>query len=405
MKLFLKIFGALLFLILLAVGGFLADIQVTGIPRYKPGNISLSVAVTPQRVARGKIIANMLCDECHMNSQTGRLTGHRLTDLPPEFGVAYSRNITRDSQYGIGGWTDGEIAYLLRTGIKRDGRYSPPWMVKLPRLADEDIYSIIAYLRSDDSAVQAAPVPDSESAPTFLVKFLCHVAFKPFPYPDHPIQAPDPADKVAYGKYVVQDEVDCFACHSASFKTLDEVHPEKTGGYFGGGNPMPGLDGVIVYSANLTPDSTGIGAWSEDDFVRTLREGIRPDGRPLRYPMVRYPEFSDSEARAIYAYLKTVPPLHNAVERNFQDFGAQGADGKTLYHKYGCVACHNESGVGLGDLTRSKVDFPSDSSLKAWIQNAPSFKPLTKMPPFKDVIEEQDYLPLIAYVRQLSHAP
>ncbi len=405
MKLFFKILGSLLLLIVLIVGSFLAKVQITGIPSYKTQKVDLKVEVTPERVARGKAISSMLCRQCHLDQATGKLTGHRLEDLPNDFGTAYSRNITNDPEHGIGSWTDGEIAYLLRTGIKRNGHYAPPWMVKLPRIADEDIYSIIAYLRSDDSAVQASSIPSRESEPSFLAKFLCHVAFKPFAYPDHEIKVPDIHDKVAYGKYVVQDGIGCFACHSASFKTMDENHPEKSQGYLGGGNGMPGMDGKIIYTANLTPDPTGIGNWNEDDFVKSIREGIRPDGRPLRYPMSRLPELGDDEARAIYAYLKTVPPIHNDVERNFPDLsGAALSDGKEIYHKYGCIACHGETGVGLGDLTRSKIDFPTDSSLMAWIKNPPSFKPMTKMPPFNGIIQDAEYVPLMAYVRQLSDA-
>ena len=64
-------------------------------------------------------------------------------DAPKEFGEIYAPNITKDTQYGIGGWTDAEIMYLLRTGIKRDGSYVPPYMAKLPMLSDEDMASII----------------------------------------------------------------------------------------------------------------------------------------------------------------------------------------------------------------------------------------------------------------------
>ena len=49
-------------------------------------------------------------------------------------------------------------------------------MVKLHNVSDEDLYSIIAYLRSDDSLVQALPVKDHESEPSWLAKFLCLVA-------------------------------------------------------------------------------------------------------------------------------------------------------------------------------------------------------------------------------------
>jgi mono/diheme cytochrome c family protein len=80
-----------------------------------------------------------------------------------------------------------------------------------------------------------------------VTKFLCHVAFKPFTYPEKKIEAPSLADPVAYGKYIVQDMVGCFGCHSADFKTLNELEPEKSGGYLGGGNPMTGLDGKALY--------------------------------------------------------------------------------------------------------------------------------------------------------------
>lgn len=404
MKLSFKILGGLVLLLVLAVGGFLAYVAVDGIPKYKADPPDLKVEPTPERVARGKLISHILCSECHLDTKTGRLTGHRLPDLPAQFGVAYSKNLTHDKTVGIGGWTDGEIAFLLRTGIRRDGRYTPPWMPKLNRIADEDIYSIIAFLRSDDSLVQSDATPDHESEPSFLAKFLAHVAFKPFSYPDHKIVPPDSNDKVAYGRYLALDAFDCFACHSGDFKKLNDRQPEKSYLFFGGGNIMPDLGGRVIATANLTPDKgTGIGDWSEDQFVKAVREGVRPDGRLLRYPMAKVPELTDGEVRAIYAYLRTVPPLQHAIARNFDDYGgAPLAEGKAIYMKYGCVACHGETGAGLGDLTLAKRDFPADSSLRAWIENPPSFKPLTKMPSFRGIIKEEEFAPLMAYVRGLA---
>lgn len=65
-------------------------------------------------------------------------------------GKIYSQNITQDSTYGIGNWTDAELLYLLRTGIKKDGQYIPPYMAKLTVTSDQDINAIISFLRSDD---------------------------------------------------------------------------------------------------------------------------------------------------------------------------------------------------------------------------------------------------------------
>ena len=404
MKLFFKILGGIVLLLVLVVGGFAAFVAIDGIPHYKTNPPDLKVEITPERVARGKLISHILCSECHLDNKTGRLTGHRLPDLPPEFGVAYSKNLTHDKDVGVGGWTDGEIAFLLRTGIRRDGKYTPPWMPKLNRIQDEDIMSIIAFLRSDDSLVVADPSPDHETEPSFLAKLLCHVAFKPFAYPDHAIPAPDTTDMVKWGHYLAVEAFDCYACHSGDFKKMNVQEPEKSYMFFAGGNEMPDLAGTLRVTANLTPDNeTGIGKWSEADFVKAVREGLRPDGRQLRYPMGKVPELTESEVKAIYAYLRTVPAIHHELDRQLADIsGAALTDGKAIYHKYGCVACHTETGVGVGDLTLAKRDFPVDSSLQAWIRNPSSFKPLTKMPSFQGIIKDEEFAPLIAYVRELG---
>jgi hypothetical protein len=80
----------------------------------------------------------------------------------------------------------------------------------------------------------------------------------------------------------------CFACHSANFRTNDELEPEKSVGYMGGGNALQDESGQIVHSANLTPDASGLAQWSESDFTRAVLTGIRPDHTVLSYPMFRY---------------------------------------------------------------------------------------------------------------------
>ncbi len=316
MKKLLKYVLILLGVVLsLGIIGF-AYIEIRGIPSYEVKKLDYKVEITPERVEHGKKIALMLCANCHMNSETGVLTGHQMLDAPKEFGPIYSQNITQDKTYGIGTWTDGEILYLLRTGIKRDGQYAPPWMAKLPNMADEDIASIIAFLRSDDPMVAAASVPDQPCEPSFLAKFLSNVAFKPFPMPDHKIEMPDTNNAVEFGKYMVYN-FDCYTCHSADFKTNDYLNPEKSVGFLGGGNKPLNKEGKQMVTPNLTPDEeTGIGSWSEEKFVKALKTGI-VDGAPsLRYPMVPFVQLTDNEAKAIYAYLRTVPPLKNKITRS-----------------------------------------------------------------------------------------
>ena len=297
---------------------FILKIAIQGIPSYEVVTLEYSINSSPEKIERGKKLALMLCANCHRNPETGNLTGSLMLDAPPEFGKIYSQNITNDKQYGIGGWTDGELLYLLRTGIKRDGTYSPPYMAKLPKMSDDDIESIIAFLRSDDKMVQADPTPDQPVEPSFLTKFLCQVAFKPLPMPEQPIPMPDTTDQVALGKYYAQN-LECFSCHSADFKTNDFLNPEKSEGYFGGGNKPLNRKGQVILTSNLTPHETGINKYTEEEFIKTLRFGLMKDQNPLRYPMVPYPHLTEYEAGAIFKYLKTIEPIDNKIERQFYD--------------------------------------------------------------------------------------
>lgn len=78
---------------------------------------------------------------------------------------------------------------------------------------------------------------------------------------------------------------------------------------------MLDFDGHIVPSRNLTPDKeTGIGNWTEAQFVKTVKEGMRPNGTMIHYPMMPYGVLRESEIKAIYAYLRTIPAIKNEVK-------------------------------------------------------------------------------------------
>jgi len=71
------------------------------------------------------------------------------------------------------------------------------------------------------------------------------------------------------------------------------------------------------YAANLTPDRlSGIGTWSEDDFINAIRRGKHwGEGRAIQSPMpwMKYAEMSDGDVRSVYAYLCSLPPVRNSV--------------------------------------------------------------------------------------------
>jgi len=388
--------------VLVVVAALVAYVAIAPLPSYPPGKVEFRVDVTPERVARGKLTAEMLCNGCHLDSATGALTGKRMPDLPAQFGEGFSRNITAHKEKGIGSWTDGELAYLIRTGVARDGRYLPPWMVKMPNVSDEDLRDLIAFLRSDDPLVRARDVDDRDSRPSLLTRLLCRVAFKPFPWRTG-IQAPPPGDRVAFGRYLANERLLCYECHSADFASNDPLHPERSTGFYGGANPMPDLGGKIVHTANLTPDpATGIGSWTEEQFRRALRDGIRPDNRPLRYPMVPYRPLSDEEVGAIYAYLRTVPAIGKAVPPSEAYVVASDDKGKQVYYAYGCNGCHGDTGHGLYDLRKGPAKYPTDDELIAWIKHPEVLRPGIAMPTWDGVIREDEYAPLVAYVRSLA---
>lgn len=322
MKKVMKIFGYFLSGVVVLAGLFAAYIEFKGIPNYPveiPAEVkSLKVDLDSVHIAEGKRIASMLCSACHYSTETGKLTGSHRTDIPKEFGEIYSLNITQDKVHGIGNWTDGELYYFLRTGIRpQTGQYVPPFMPKFPHLSDDDMKSVIAWLRSPDPVV----APDAREYPpnqfNFLVKLLSNVAFGPMPLPEKPIIEPDTTDKVALGRYVANGILGCFACHSADLKTLNDLEPEKTPGFYGGGTEMLDLDGKThITAANITMDpETGIGKLTEQQFVDAVKYGKKPGGGTLHYPMAPHTALTDTEVKAIYAYLKTVPVIKNQVHR------------------------------------------------------------------------------------------
>jgi mono/diheme cytochrome c family protein len=316
MRKFLRYLLVIVLILVVLTGGFAAFVAIRGVPHYTAENISLKVAITPERVQRGMQLSAMLCNDCHLNETTGKLTGRKMEEVP-QFGAVYSRNITQDRVHGIGNWTDGQLAYLLRTGVRPDGRFLPI-MAKLQKMSDEDLHSIIAFLRSDNQWVKADPTTNNDSKYSFLAKFLTTIkAVKPMEFAHQPIPEPDTANAVKWGEYVGLYRVECYACHSADFATDDFNEPEKSKGFFGGGNEFALPNGSKIRSRNLTMDEeTGIGRWTEADFVKAVKTGIVPNGQsPLRPPMKPYVFLSDGEVKAIYAYLKTIPKIKNKVDR------------------------------------------------------------------------------------------
>lgn len=298
--------------IALLLVGIVSFFGIAGIPSFENQAPELQVEITEERVSEGARIATVLCMQCH-GSTDGQLGGSFMHDAA-DFGEIYASNISQHPELGIADYTAGELAYLLRTGIKKDGQFVP-FMPLFPNLSDEDLYSIIAFLQSDHPLAAPSDISQPESKPNLLAKVLSRTAFKPLPYPEEAITAPPPGNRVAFGRYLTVAKFDCYACHSASFQTNDIMQPEKSEGFLGGGNRLYDKEMNVVLSTNLTMDEeTGLGTWTEEGFIKALRYGMKPDGSVLQFPMLPAPMITEEEASAIWAYLQTVPVIHNPAE-------------------------------------------------------------------------------------------
>lgn len=299
LKYFLWTLGGLLTLVLLLI----AYIALFPAPTYHEIPVKeLKVEITPERVEQGMKIAKMDCYGCHL-SEDNRLKGKPFVNN--ELGTLFTSNITQDPQFGIGAYTDGELYRLLRTGVKRDNHAALPMMPILAKMSEEDLLSLIAFLKSDHEVVQPAAVARSQS-PSLITKGIMKFAVKPIPYPEEPLGTPSIEDPVAYGKYLVQGRLFCYYCHAADVSQHDLVVPENTPGYLAGGATFV-EKGDTAVAPSLLINEDGLGNWTEAQFISALKWGQRPSGKPFKAPMQPYTMLDTLEVLAIWAYLKTVP--------------------------------------------------------------------------------------------------
>lgn len=290
----------------------------------------LEIAATPELLARGDYLFHHVtgCVICHSPHEP-TVAGARVTPGSegaggPEFpigsaGTLYAKNITPAA---LGEWTDGEIIRALRDGVSRDGTALFPLMpyFNYRRLSEFDLTAIVAYTRT--LAPRESEVPERELA--FPMNLIVRMMPGPAgPYPS----APDPANPAAYGEYLVT-AASCGDCHSP----MDDRGRALPGRELSGGNPFPTGDGWVAHTANITPDSaTGIGLWSRERFISTVRQRAAAAGSPLSesarlspMPWIAFAGMTDEDLGAVYDYLRTVPPVrHEVVKFTREEAGSR----------------------------------------------------------------------------------
>jgi len=315
--LFWKILGAIVGIVILVIIGFGIYLK-TALPSIPVEDIT--VAVTPERVERGAYLANhvMVCIDCHSGRDYTKFSGPILQGTEGGGGEAFSEELgfpgnyyaPNITPYNLKSWTDGEIYRAITSGVTKEGQAMFPIMPypAYGTLDREDIYCVIAYLRSLPEIEKTTPESESNFPMNFIINMI--------PKPATPGTMPDTTDLLKYGEYLTTAG-GCVDCHTQmkDGRLIEEMR-------FGGGQEFP-LERIYVTSANITPDkATGIGNWAEETFIARFRaydlswyspHEVPEGGFNTIMPWTMYARMDTTDLQAIYTYLMSVKPIENRV--------------------------------------------------------------------------------------------
>jgi len=257
--------------------------------RYEVPATALEISTTHASIERGAHLVRSIgaCTLCHGDDMGGGV----YADMGP-VGIVAGPNLTRGRGGLAGTFEMADWVRAIRYGVRRDGTS----LIMMPseeftNMSDEDLSSIAAYLE------QAPPVdrevPRSQFKPVGRALLaMGRLEILTAPKTKHPQTIDNIAEKSGreYGRYLA-DVSGCHGCHGDGL----------SGGRVAG---PPGLPPA----SNLTP--TGLGKWTEADFVRAIRQGIKPDGSAINefMPWRVYAAMTDAELHALWTYLASAAP-------------------------------------------------------------------------------------------------
>ena len=274
---------------------------------------AIAASKDPQVIARGRylVLGAAHCGECHAAQgvapmEEPHLSGGMAFHLP--IGTIYARNITPDPTTGIGRYDDRQLARVLRHGVRPDGRAMLPFM-PFANLSDDDLTAILSYLRSRPAVENTVPSSDYNLLGRAAKAFLLEPTGPDGTPPVHSPEGPT----VERGKYLATSVANCNGCHTKrSLRTGEALGVTFAGGMEIESHTHPG---TVLVSPNLTPDpATGhITQWTEDQFVARFKSGVATnEATPM--PWKTFSRISDEDLRALYRYLRTLPPARKGQE-------------------------------------------------------------------------------------------
>jgi mono/diheme cytochrome c family protein len=265
-------------------------------------------ARTPARLERGRYLTEGLlqCFICHSDRDWTKPgappvakkkgAGHVWEDRP----WLVAPNLTPDKETGAGDWTDDMFARAIREGVGHDGRLLHPqmWSGSFRSLSDEDLASVIVYLRALPPVHNPLPktnIPEERKKTLPTLEPLVD-----------PVPQPDLSDAVKRGAYLARI-ADCAGCHTAWEAPI-------VPGFYAGGNLIE-RGKEKVFSANLTPDSSGIGYYDDALFRSTIRTGhVKARKLSSLMPWIVFRNLNDDDLKDLFAYLRARRPIHHVVD-------------------------------------------------------------------------------------------
>ena len=285
---------------------------------------NIKIVATPEMVKRGEYLAYHVCAcmDCHAHRDWTKFSGPPIegTDgiggdvFGKEFGFPgtfYAKNIT---PYALKNWTDGEIIRAITCGVDKNNVAMFPVMPyhNFGTMDKEDIKSIVAFLRTLKPIKNDIPASEPEFPMSLIINTI--------PKKAELVAMPSKDNVLDYGKYLVNAAA-CAECHTNAIKGK-----KVEGVDYAGGREFVFPQGKKIVSANITPDNeTGLGYWTEATFVNKFksfsdRSKLQDYKSPKDYqsimPWSMYAGLDTTDLKAMFAYLQTLKPIKNKVEKN-----------------------------------------------------------------------------------------
>lgn len=279
--------GSLISLLLLAYVAiyFITENRIN--KRYTINVQKIAVTQDSAALVKGAHLVQIKgCRDCH-----GEDLGGKVFIDDPQLGRLVGANLTQGRGGIMREYTKADLTRALKHGVRKDGKsvlLMPSY--EYNSLTVEDLGSLMSYIKSLRPVDRE--LPKNEVKP--LLRVL--TAFNKFPllsaeaidHSKQSLQTVKSEISANYGQYVA---VACVGCHRPDYKGGEPLVP---------GSPMV---------PNITK-SGNLGKWTEAEFINTLRTGKTPEGKqmdPKNMPWTMTKEFSDTEIKSVYLFLKNLP--------------------------------------------------------------------------------------------------